>query len=758
MKNKPLSLFLFFFGLLLIFILFISEEPGQGFLRTVGFSFSCIVIAAALTLACLWSDQNSFLKDLIHKIHPKKTHWKILLPVLIFIWPLIIFWQLVLPTRFSRGIGNDFIPWYYTYKVYLLAHLSRLELPFWSPAEAAGFPFTASPLTQSFYPLNLPFAVYSLFRGGISILSYQTYTILGISIFALGLYMWLSTLRIKPITAGIVSLLIPISYKLIETARFPNAVHTAAWFPWLLLMLTLLFKIKSIRQTAVWSAAGIVLATLLITAGYPYFVYYLLFLVPPYLLLLTIPNFRKQLINDTKPPRWDLITSSLGVSGLISLLLLLPYLRSMSSLLNQTAHRAGENLTWSTGVYSADPLDFIASAIFPPAAISEGWFYFGFLALLVIIFFLTASLKNGDEDQKFIFSRQLVVFFLIWIALIAYLGWDNNTTPFNFFWNLLWNYLPGFNKLRVWSRINILLLPIFSLILARALEYLYQLLKEPDRLRRSRLEMIVTAVAASGIVGFQKLLNRPEKFSRYWDWMEHGSPDVYLILGLVSTGIFFGLIFTAWRWKIDQSWLPPLLIVCFLFSIFDAVGGQLSPWIWIQPENKHRLTKIHAAWFEENQSRRLPDQRVLENIAIPLDGEYNVWASRISWHYQRYVDFLKRTDEQEDARQVLLGQTEGQVIFFTSRIDYPYIADFLSDAEALEREHEITILDFQGDKLTLLVSTSAVGYLSYIDNWDEGWVAAVDGEEIPIELLWGTFKSIPLSPGSHRIEFKYKPW
>ncbi len=49
------------------------------------------------------------------------------------------------------------------------------------------------------------------------------------------------------------------------------------------------------------------------------------------------------------------------------------------------------------------------------------------------------------------------------------------------------------------------------------------------------------------------------------------------------------------------------------------------------------------------------------------------------------------------------------------------------------------------------------GYLSFIDNWDPDWKAWVDGQPVEIELLFGTFKSVRLTPGKHKVRFSYQP-
>ena len=114
------------------------------------------------------------------------------LACLVAFWPFIFYYKYIIPGySFSRLLGNDFIDLYYKYKVYLLDKLIHFEIPLWSPSEAAGYPFYSNPFTQTFYPLNIPLAfVYRLLQG-YSYVDHQIFTVSAVSIFALGLYLWI---------------------------------------------------------------------------------------------------------------------------------------------------------------------------------------------------------------------------------------------------------------------------------------------------------------------------------------------------------------------------------------------------------------------------------------------------------------------------------------------------------------------------------------------------------------------------------------
>ena len=70
----------------------------------------------------------------------------------------------------------------------------------------------------------------------------------------------------------------------------------------------------------------------------------------------------------------------------------------------------------------------------------------------------------------------------------------------------------------------------------------------------------------------------------------------------------------------------------------------------------------------------------------------------------------------------------------------------------------ITILSYNGDALSLEVEARVDGFVSFIDNWDSDWQATVDGRSVPIERLFGTFKSVRLTAGAHTVDLVYRPF
>ena len=55
------------------------------------------------------------------------------------------------------------------------------------------------------------------------------------------------------------------------------------------------------------------------------------------------------------------------------------------------------------------------------------------------------------------------------------------------------------------------------------------------------------------------------------------------------------------------------------------------------------------------------------------------------------------------------------------------------------------------------VNSDAAGILVLADLNYPGWAASVDGHPAPILAADGYLRAVALSPGAHRVEFRYRP-
>ena len=334
---------------------------------------------------------------------------------IIAIWPFLFLWPYTLHV-FS--IGSDFLGAQYDYKAYLLVALSSWHFPFWSPTELAGYPFFSNPFAQAVYPLNLLYVAFYAMTGSFSVWHYTLFTIMGISIFGVGLYYWLRRLVFPGYVALLATMIACMSLKVTEIIRFPNAVHSAAWLPWLLLGITM----AAARKDVVRGAVTFGIATLmLLTAGYPYYVIYAPFLIGPYFVAMLFAPARKALLGLPPKEQTGSVRHfvSIGVAFAIAAAIALPWLRHVMALMDQTRDRATPNFAFATK-YKFDLVDTVGSWIYPPAASMEGWYYFGMPAALLIATYLCCLAMRSFGFER---HRGIALWIVGWLAVVTYYTW-----------------------------------------------------------------------------------------------------------------------------------------------------------------------------------------------------------------------------------------------------------------------------------------------------------------------------------------------
>ncbi len=695
---------------------------------------------------------------------------------------LYLFRYVVADMPYSRFIGNDFTYLYYNFKLYLLSSLSQSRIPLWSPSEGCGFPFYSNPFTQTFYPLNIPLLVYEKLTGGYSSLDHQRFTVLGISLFGVGLYLWLRSMRIPARNALFAAMIISVSYKTTELVRFPNAIHTAAWIPFILWGCTLATKKgNGLRSGAVISASTL----MMLTGGYFYYVYYSAFIIAPFVTVLLIPKTRRAFMNGE--------TAALDTRGFLRTLLLsfaasvavcAPYLAKVSRLLSQTTDRGGENFAYSTA-HEFTILDNIGSLIFPPAAQTEGWYYFGFVGLIIILFYCIRTLIEKSRKRDLVFLCGT----LAWIAVIVYITHGKHSYLFK----LLWEYLPGFSALRVWGRMNIILLPLIALLLARACGSFERYIsriggRENGHTENGNTEhgntehgntenrhgpaVLLLAGTYLAILLTQVFLYRRGELADYY-WLHYirpflgaGFDEIVFIYSGIASFMLVAVVLTVARRRDMRServlfalWASFALVNILDVGVVGAKQWSINGRI---DTAKHRLD-VRAINFES-----LSLSRVYDHSTVKFGPRFSA-GYIVNWHYARFVDFLREYGDSPianmDLKQKpgdfkrLLALEGSRRLYFSKAIDYSSIGEFLSDADrhSAVSELDMVVEEYDGDYLRVTVEARREGYLSFIDNWDQDWKATVGGDRVEIERLFGTFKAVALKAGRVTVEFAYRP-
>ncbi|MCA1815110.1 MAG: YfhO family protein [Acidobacteria bacterium] len=713
----------------------------------------------------------------------KSRAQKIMLSLAVFAYPLVYLANMIVRAdgRYT-GIDNDFGYAYYNYKVYLLAALSRLRFPLWSPAEGGGFPFFSSPLPASVYPFNAPLAIFYRVAGGYTQYDHQVFTVLGVCAFALGLFRWLSLMPLRLRAVLFATLVMCVSFKVTETMRFPNSTQTAAWYPWVLFAVTQIFLSETLRRALKY---GLLLALFLVfhlTGGYPYFVYYTLFLVPPYLLIFVVPTLRRALWRR----RVASLRRSLAVcaaSAALALVVCAPYLYQTARLMRATVNRAGGDFRYATE-HEFRPVHTVGSLLFPPASQPEGWYYFGALPLLLLLlyFFAGRTTRDGlshaatnthapDDDSTRRPDRAIKIFFLAWFALVSYTTYGRRSYLFL----LLFKLAPLFASLRVWGRLNIVLVPVLAWLLAHAYAAFEHRLfgvthtdaggrptegsraDATDRAARADAtrQLAVLAACYAVVLCAQLFFLRRGLYDFYWARLSdfahlRGKEPLFVLAGFAAFATVASPLLLARARRLDTRAAPALVLAaCVIVTALDTRPVGSRTWTY-EATATPRVSRDISAELR----RGFDSPRADEEELIPTVPRFNAGVM-VNWYYTPYVAFLYAAAREPEARRVLLGLTDGRKVFLSRAIAHDTVAAFLADSASFGGAARA--VSYTGDDLSLDVDAPAAGFVSFIDNYDPDWRASVDGRPVEIERLFGTFKSVRVPAGKHRVVFSYRP-
>lgn len=682
----------------------------------------------------------------------------------VFIAP---FWVSVGGERLQ--VSNDFDCLYYRYKAYLLdVFTAELRIPLWSPSEAAGVPFYSNPFSATFYPLNLPLAMYRQAAHGYSIHDHQCFASLAIVILCVGLLAWIRSLGYPMLPAILAAAIAGTSLKVTELMRFPNAIHAAAWMAWLLYGINLTIQ----RRTRMRGMLVTATATVMVfTAGYPYFIYYLQFLLAPYICLALVPRTRG-LLSPTAPPEergwnWGGLLG-LGIAFAGSLAVCLPYLLRMKLFLDQMQDRGGGDFAYSTA-HEWNLLDTLGSLVYPPAAMAEGWYYFGMIGLLLALVYLAQTVFSTPRARREVL---FVTILAIWFGAITYLTMGKDSTLFR----LMWHVWPGFSRLRVWPRLNIVLVPLIAIFVARACSKLRLFSLEPD----SAADANCSVLARWLVLAYLPLLAAQLVFwlSGYTSWyfekflasepFQYFGNHWFLLSGFLAFLAILVVFVARQRGMIrNHAFAAGMLTALIGLNFLDTGALGVTQWSIVVDDADAQRPPLRIG---QTMDLALTTPRTFASDTLPLSPAFNTGIVP-NWYFDRYVNFLKKCglvnssgallqSPRDNPALRLLGCVDGRRLHFTKTAEHQTAEEFLADADAAMRTGHVTIHvnRYDGDTLEAEIDTDTPGYLNFIDNWDPHWTAVVNDQKSPVLCVLGTFKAVRVERGKSRVRFEYRPF
>jgi hypothetical protein len=81
----------------------------------------------------------------------------------------------------------------------------------------------------------------------------------------------------------------------------------------------------------------------------------------------------------------------------------------------------------------------------------------------------------------------------------------------------------------------------------------------------------------------------------------------------------------------------------------------------------------------------------------------------------------------------------------------------VKNGDAQRADESVNIVSYQPERITISVQAQSDAYVLLADTWYPGWVARLDGDQVPIQRGDYIFRAIRVSAGTHQIEMEYRP-
>lgn len=679
--------------------------------------------------------------------------WKILLGI-IFVLPVMMLLPHLSQFPFQPGATySDLLISHYPNGVYIQHTIQEWKtIPLWSDAILSGYPFAANPLSGLFYPLGWIALIFSLPLG------FNIDVVLHLLLGGIGLYCFLrgEGLSIPPALLGaIIFEGLPKLFSHLGAGHI-TLIYAVTWTPWLLFV-----QRKANKTRLVWVLEGLVLGIIAL-ADVRWAAYAGMLWVAYSIKMFVAGEWYKGLFHWLAS-RLSNVLFAICIAAPL-LLPLIEYTRlSTRSLLS-----VQDNLLLSL------PPAQLLGLVYPNIGGMAEWILYPgaeAIGLFVVI------LCNAELRRKYGFWLGLIGLSVIF-ALGSYIP------PL-----ALLGKLPGMDLLRVPPRILFLTGFGFAAVAGFGLQALLDNYLFQNRTRSLRGNIVlfsITAFVDILAVGVFFVVNRPATR------LQFGWGAAFLLLATIMT--LLGL---------KKRITPNVLAAGLLLTCLVDLGGVNSLSLEFRPAVQVLAEKSDLVNYLEQKSGRMlfrvysPSYSLPQHIAATAninlaDGVDPLQLSS----YVHYMDKATGVPEQgysvtlppyrnanpaadnqayrPDA--VLLGRLNIKYLVSEFPINDPFFSPmaafggthvyenlkwlpraWVQSPEATPGQGILSspLMELEPNRVKTMAAGPGELVLSEVAY--PGWMASVDGNPVPIDILDGVFRGVHLAAGTHNVLFSFRP-
>jgi len=659
----------------------------------------------------------------------------------------------------------DTIDYYFPSNFFIGEMLQNKMLPLWNPYQILGYPIYADPQSGAWYPITL---IIGLINGySINIMSFEF--VLHIFLAGWGMFILGKTLNYNRNIAFIIAVAYMLSGLFIGNAQHFTFIISATWLPYIISNFILLSKNKNLFISLKLAFFGY----LMISGGYPAFIFVLIYILLILLIYFIIIEYRnnkiKGVINYLKYIFLSIFVLILcSTIILVSSYFLLPYLSRASAISAELALSCPFSPKCMLSFFA--PLSVVVhygSEIFnTDISMTNG--YFGILLLVFTI-------------VGFWIKKKPIQWIFLSIALLCLLLSFGSYTPLRM---VLYDYVPLMNLFRFPAMFRLFFIIFFLLVAGNSLQiYFFQKQKIPYSIFIVSfvfvLFMSITILffRANGYLDIKNFVyNELFTFSQKSTIQQH-----FVFHAAIQIIILVAFMFVIFKFKttnLSLKLITVLIIAEMLIStqltspytVYDQFSTNKKCQNFLQTlpsgfpipsnnpvvNNENIAKKESPIWRNTNMFNKQISHLgftpfIFKNYIILLDSMPKFFSTILNNQPIYLSNSIYPIDSLKN--HINIDKFDSNFIYL-QQSDFAIVKE-IANFDSLIGSVKIT--KFSPNEIIAECNSTKPAFVVLLQNYYYGWKAFVNDKEMPIIKTNITTMGVIVPQGKSIIRFQYKP-
>ena len=665
----------------------------------------------------------------------RKHYLLLLLITLAAYWPL---------TFQIFSLKNDALVYFLPYRYHISETIQNGHFPWWNPYLYTGLPIHSDIQSGVWNPVVIFISLFT--RYNLAVLQWEL--LLYLFIAAVGMYKLVKEFNNSTGTAVIGATAYLCCGFMTDSGSIIPWITSAAYLPFVFLYFYRLLN-NPVLKTALKLSLSL---SLLLTAGYPSFFIYCLYVLLTGFIFWAIRHYKEKSLNP--------VLAFTIVAAIIFLLIVSPAVLSWWDFFDYYERGSGASLDriQTNGFPPFSSLSYLL-----PSAVSKSHPLLqtdltarnASTGIFIFLFFLLALAGKLKPVYKFISA----------LTLFSFLFSLGDATPIREWCH---RFLPFMNTFRHPASMRIFTTIGIILIAAPALNGFFSM-KEPVTKKVNLITAVILTLLSGVLIFYMPQSNLSdftgdENLKDLLDTLSFA--DIAVLQGIIQ--IIFISLFLLAIWKGLKKYIPALVIInsiifCWMALPFTFISqvktSVVDQYIASFPKNYplNEIAKPVTTTGTDSSTVSPLGQKKFYNRTISIQD--HVITPTIN---SSYINFLKDSLLRKALNNYPFAYFSDTTVLSTAKLpDSGRIVLFERIGRISEiNDHTtgtIKVVMLGPNKIDLDVTTNNYGLLNLFQQYHHGWRAFENNTEIPVYQSNRAFISIPVSKGKHFVQLRFEP-